>query len=620
MKQEIPDLYWRSALTEANTYFKEWDTLFKCEKLEKYYEGKQWPQQEQLNYDPYVINKIYETIQIKLADFLPTFPKFQITPVPSNFEYDPEQAIDSSTIKEDLLGHLIAVPRAHFSEEMEAAYRDHYFRFGIMEVGFASDWITNPNAGKPLQRATTDESPSFKQRVKITKAPKELPVNERVYFKHVKAKRFRIGGFDSKYLERCTWCGYYEFVNMDQLLGITNLMNKDKIFSANFATPHRGFVDPDDKIRYTDKAVKVWHIWHNEAMLRLLLLDSPVHTLFQRKFERLPIFDYRPDPRLLTESFYPIPPVYHWVSPQNETNETREMLRAHRRRFIRKYQVVEGKIDDGEIEKFETGPDGALVTVKEANAIAAIEGASLDSAENMAVQIADDDLNKISGTSTEDRGVADRTTATQAQIVNQRAQIRQTKERDRIVRWYGLIGREALLIARDRFTQGLWIKQASPEGEDYLGTVNDDKPIYKWITTEDLSDGFDFRVDIDLTSMSASASEMEKEAFVNFLSLLTQFPMLAFSPVAVVEAAYRVGYRNRKVIKEFQKQALLMELGRMNQLQAGVQQSGAQLQQMQQQMPNNGNAAQTTVQQMKSPTMDQIQNQLANQFQQGGGG
>ena len=83
--------------------------------------------------------------------------------------------------------------------------------------------------------------------------------------------------------------------------------------------------------------------------------------------------------------------------------------------------------------------------------------------------------------------------------------------------------------------------------------------------------------------------------------------MIAFSPTLVREAAYRVGYRNMQVIKELQKMALLMELGRMNQLQAAVGGSGGQ-------MPNNGNAGQTMIAQQTPPTAGAIQNQLKNQL------
>src|SRR5438128_211139 len=124
MKQTIDDEIWSDRLKTSELYYKEWSTHFKCDILEKYYEGTQWRSQGQLNYNPYVINKIFETIQI------------------------------------------------------------------------------------------------------------EIPQNERVYFKHVPAKTFRIGGLDHKYLSRCGWCGYYEFIDKDDLLSLPKLMNEDRISGA----------------------------------------------------------------------------------------------------------------------------------------------------------------------------------------------------------------------------------------------------------------------------------------------------------------------------------------------------------------------------------------------------
>ena len=51
-----------------------WENKFKCAKLEEYYEGKQWKDQE--NYTPYVLNLFYSTIEIKNPALLfrnPTF-------------------------------------------------------------------------------------------------------------------------------------------------------------------------------------------------------------------------------------------------------------------------------------------------------------------------------------------------------------------------------------------------------------------------------------------------------------------------------------------------------------------------------------------------------------------
>jgi hypothetical protein len=568
----------------------------------------------QLNYDPYTINKVYEAIQIKIANYVPTFPKYLVSAKPQNFEYNIDDAINSATLKQDTLNSLIENPKVHFSEELEEAYKDSFFRFGIMEVGYAADWITNPQATQPLLKGKTIESPTKDQRSRVAKEPKELPIDERIYFKHVKAKRFRVGGLDHKYLDRCTWVGYYDYVDKDQLYAISNLMNKDKLDIAQISNDQPDIWDKDDRSKQSSNAVKIWHLWHTQAKVRLLLLDSPKVTLFQRHFERLPLFDLRPDKRLLNEGFYPVPPVYHWLSPQNEINETREMLRAHRRRFVRKYQVVEGQMDQDEIDKFETGPDGAIVQVKKENAISIIEGGDLGSAENMAIETAEQDMDSITALNQELQGSPDRETATAANIANQKATIRDNKERDRFVAWLAVFGREALLLAKEKFALGVWVKIGSPEGENFLGSVQEQGPAYKFVTSEDLNDGYDFRINIDITSLSQTALNDELQNFTKFLTMINQFPEIALSPTLVREAAYRCGYRNDKVIKELQKMALLRQLGMMNQLQAAAGLNPQQPAPGGPQPP--GQQPQQLMQQMQPPGQEAMANQLRNQLTQ----
>jgi len=602
-KQLVEDSIWSQRLTAADKYYKEWETLFKCEILDKYYEGFQWKSQSGLGYNPYTINKVYETIQIKISSFIPTFPKFTVSSKPSN-EDQLEAASASANLKSDLLNTQIQEQRLNFAEEMEQAFKDSFFRFGIVEVGYEADWIINPNAPRPLLGSDVQQNLSPEKRRRIMEEPPELPQNERVFIKHVPAKTFRIGGMDHKYLNRCGWVGYYDYVNKDDLLSLPKIMNKDKIQSADFRDEETERETAGEK--YKTSGIKIWRIWDLRSMQRLLIVDSPCVTVFQRKFERLPLFDFRADKRLQIAGFYPIPPAFHWLSPQDEYNETREMLRTHRRRFIRKFQIREGMIDDEELEKFETGPDGAMVKVKQDGAIKAIDNADLGNSLTESIQTSADDLNRISGTSDESRGVADRTTATQATIVNQRTALRETKDRDRIVKWYCEIGREILLVIKDNFTGQTVVKLTSPEGEGFGQSVNPQAAAaWKFIKADDLKDSYDFRIDVDLSTMSQAAAQDEKQKLFEFTAFLQQNPYVAFSPYLVREAAVRIGYRNEKAIAEFQQMALLMELARMQQL------KGALGPQQQTPDPAGGNSQQM-LQQATPPAQEQIRQQLQN--------
>jgi hypothetical protein len=112
--------------------------------------------------------------------------------------------------------------------------------------------------------------------------------------------------------------------------------------------------------------------------------------------------------------------------------------------------------------------------------------------------------------------------------------------------------------------------------------------------------------------MSSTAQQTAKQNMVEFLTILTQFPMVAFSPYLVREIAYRTNYRDEKAIAEFQKMALLMELSRMQQLQSAASGPGAQPQQGQ--MPQNGNNGQQIAAQMAPPGMEAMRNQMKNQL------
>ena len=603
-KQMVEEGIWQERLSAANLYYQEWEHMFKCDILDKYYEGFQWKSQAELAYTPYVINKIYETIQIKCASFIPTFPKFTVSSKPQN-EDSLEAASVSSNLKEDLLNTIINDETLNFSDEMEQGYKDSFTRFGIMEVGYSAEWKENPNAKHPFLGKDGAQQLTEDQKRRIRLEPPEVPQNERVYIKHIPAKTFRIGGLDHKYLDRCGWVGYYDFVNKDDLLALPKLMNEEKLFGFTGSETEED--RPNAQDRWKKQGIKVWRIWDLRTMQRLLIVDSPCVTVFQRKFDRLPLFDIRPDKRLVLSGFYPIPPAFHWISPQDEYNETREMLRTHRRRFIRKFEVVEGTIDDEEIEKFETGPDGALVKVKKAQAIRPIDNADLGQSLTESVQISADDLNRISGTSDESRGVADRTTATQATIVNQRTALRETKERDRVVKWYCEVGREILLIVRDNFTGKTVVRLTSPEGEAFGQNVQPQFQTFKFIQAEDLRDGYDFKIDVDLSTMSQAAAQDEKQKLLEYTAFLQQNPFVAFSPYLVREAAVRIGYRNEKAIAEFQQMALLMELARMQQLKGQLQPQGGGP------IDPSGGSSQQIMQQATPPAMEQIRQQLENQ-------
>lgn len=587
---------WGPRITLADNYFESWHTLFKCNQLWDYFEGRQWKNVPQ-GYNPYTFNEVYATLAIKISSYLFGQPRFQVTPTPSGEDYNIEFASQSAQLKEDTLNTIVGDPKCHFKQEVELAFQDSWFRFGIIEVGYDADWIRNPQAGKPLKKSDKDGNIDFRKD-RIIQQPEELPVNERIYIKRIHPRTFRVGGTNVSYLDRCSWVGYFDFVDRGDLLTHKKLKYRDKVENAgavsfsnltDFTENNAGNYGPDSS--FNSDLVKVWHIWDLRQMKRLLLLDGGYEELWSAPFKRLPLFDIRWIYRDF--GFYPVPPVFHWLSPQDEINEAREQMRAHRRRFTRKYMRIEGTVDDEEADKFTNGDDGTIFTVKRDNAIQPVADSPIGMENATSLTISKDEFNILTGTSSEMRGQADRTTATQAKLIDVRSSVREDYEATKVKDWLVSASREILLLMRDKYALGMWVKLNRDPG-NFLGEVQDMMPIYKWVTTEDLRDGYDFNIALDISSVSPASQQQALQSFVQFISLVNQFPQISLSPTLIVETAYRCGYRDMKVIRQMQKMAMLQTLGMIH----GAQQNSIAQAQTAQATPN---------------TQTQVQNQLQNQ-------
>ena len=601
---------WQTRIESANKLYGEWEGKFKCKLLYEYYEGFQWKQRRDYpttNYLPYTINLFYSTIKIKLAGLLFQKPKFLITPTPGNSNWNEDFAVQGATLKSDVINTIFRNKNLNFAKHVKLAALDSFHRFGLIEVGYANDW-RNPQKQDPKLKSWDDSDITAEEDKVIDE--NSIPINERFYVKRVRPERFRCATSEATDLSDHDWCGYYDYYYTRTLMntkGIkwpTELKGGGSYISAEYAN---GFVgsEKDDIYRqlYMDGELsRVWHIWDNVSHKRLLLLDdSEMSELWSGSFENLPFTDLRWDFR--NKGFYPIPPLYQWLSPQDEINEAREQTRSYRRRFTRKFQSQQGMVDEEEKEKFASGPDGIIIEVKQLDAIKAIDNPEIGPTSENALVIAKDDFNIISGTSAEARGQdSDRETATQAKIVDVRSQIRESAEQLDFSVFMCSIAENMLALCEERLVEGLWIKYTSAPGPQDQQMAQASAPLYKYVTSEQIADGYDYEVEFDVQNATPAAMQQAQQSFVNFLALL-QNPLVLMKPALIREAAYRVGYRNEAIIKEFQDAAIAQ--AKMQAQQALAQPGGK----------NPQSAANTQNAQMASPNPSMIGAQLNQQLQ-----
>lgn len=597
---------WQQRIVSANKYFEDWERRFKCKTLEDYYEGKQWKENDR--YEPYVVNLVYSSIQVKQPSLLFSKPQFHLKSRPGKADFNSQEAFAAAQLQEDTLNSIVSDSLTNFAAEVHMSILDSWFYFGIIEVGYSADWINNPNAGKPILKSdyNVDED---KEDANEVREPDKLPEKEWIYTKRIPAHTFRVGGIDSVFLGRNNWVGYYEYVRTQDLLAAG--VDKDKLeFAGSHSQEFFSGANVKNDIERSGDLVKIWKIWDLRAKEKLIYKDSPSNLLFPAEsFKRLPLFDLRFAPR--RKGFYPMPPVFNWKSPQDEINESHEMNRSHRRKARSLYQVQQQLVDEEELEKMMTAPDMTCIIVKKDDAIKPIQNPSVDGSLGIALQVAKDDYNIVSATSADQQGAADRETATAANIKSQVGQVRSTADQAIVAIWLCAIGKEILLQAREKLTLPFWISSNIDivKGPDEVSDISNN---YKLIEAEDLGDG-DFNVEISIESLSPVSNEDEKKKFLEFLAIITQYPLLAVNPDLIFEAAYRVGYRNRKVITQLVKVAQLQLMIQQSALTAQAAQSGMQPQNSG--APGAGQAAQNSVQNQTPPMLNQIQQQIGQQLQ-----
>ena len=514
-KQKDEELasHWLERITKANEYFEKWERRFRCRILDKYIEGAQQSSDRPLSY---YLNLFYSSIKVKKPSLLFSRPSFSLTPKPWRLDWNPEVAMGIARLKEDTLNSFIQEHSIKFADEIEMAMLDSWAYFGIIEVGYEANWIKNPNAGKPILKSDYYDTDSSDKSGKVLEEPEEIPEKEFVYFKRIPAHRFRVGGSDSHDMERCNWVGYYEFVRTEDL--IANKKNLKNIDDKDWPSGRSDDFYSDgetttNEAEFTAKGdySKIWKIWDIRAKQFTIVLANPEKIIYKEEYKRLPIFGLRFDKR--RTGWYPVPVTFNWKSPQDEINEAHNQMKNHRRRVRQMWQAVEQTIDPDELDKFVNGPDATVIFVKRDSAIQPINNSPLDSSIINSLQISSDDFDKIAGTSNPQRGVSDRTTATEAATIEQRARVREDVDREIVATWLCDIAREALLIITERFTEPFWIKLARDQGE--VGEeIADIQQRFKLIHAAMLDDDVDFDLNISVTSLSPVTNDVEKKKFL----------------------------------------------------------------------------------------------------------
>lgn len=545
---------WQDRVTSANKVYQDWHQRYRPDRLLKYYLGEQWRglTEEQAN-DKYVINLIFPTIETQLPSLLFHRPKVKVEPRPPHAD----DAKSTAGVRAELMQHTLQTfvddPKVHFKSVTMLSLRDAMFRFGVIEVGYSADWTDNPNAGKPALNEKSEDIPDTQQPTKIPKAGSET-----LWLKRIPPQNWRVSLSSQNVTSENDWVGYAEWHYVEDVKA-----NKLYKHTSDLKASGRLSDTPETKDEETERhkgMVRLWKIWDLRQHAKHVFADGHQDWLMEAKpytyfpFAALKFYE-------VPDEWYPLPPVFNWLSPQDEKNEIREMQKTHRRRFYRRYMKTPA-VTATEMDKLESGGDGVYIEVPDVTnpPIKPVEDAPLDGSNWAHLAATDDDFRQISGVGGEQRGIADADTATQANIINVRTEIREADARGKVADWLAEVCRIMLLCLREKMQFPMWVQANTDPFAQDPQALQATAGAWRQITAERLGD-IDADVSVDISSMSPVTEEAQRVAWNQVLALLTNPALLMLlmqSEALLRKTLGFYGIKSEAEVKEIQKVGQMM--------------------------------------------------------------
>jgi hypothetical protein len=254
---------------------------------------------------------------------------------------------------------------------------------------------------------------------------------------------------------------------------------------------------------------------------------------------------------LRNDSWYPIPPLSQWLDPQKAYCERRSKVLVHNKRFIRKYQLNDGGFDDPELasRQLADGEDGTVIrSFAPGQHIWPVQDAPLDMQVHTEIAYSRNDFNELSVGPNQRGGTSGVDSATEAGILEQRAQIREGDWVSTVTDFLVLIGLKLDQQVQAHLTQDQSVRVHGPQGDQWFLVRTQD---YEAINGE-------YEYAISVANRMPQVPEIERAQWMGFLGILASAPFLARSYYLLKETAQKFGLENEPLLKELHQLAQSM--------------------------------------------------------------
>lgn len=602
---------WKARLKAANKVYTDWEKEYDCDLLEDFYRGFQWKGEdiEGAERDKYVVNLVNASIRTREPSLLFFNPVARVSPREAKAD-DPGTFVDErAKLREDIANTYMGDPRLYFQEQAALSLHETFFRFGVMKTCYTGNYEENPNAQKPVLKGDTGQELKDANGEPVM-GPDRVPSEEAVSFERISARNFRVSASNRNILEFNDWCGYYSWEQVEDVKRNPAYKNTSALKEGGKLKGDLDERTEEEKDNAEQGLIKVWRIWDIRTKTKYVFAENAERFFVDGEhYDVLPFWTLKFDENL--DSFYPIPLVWQWIHPQREYNDIKEKRRAHRKRFHRKFGF-RPEVDKEEVEKLMVGGDGTAVELPGQDSFWAIPDAPLDASTERDAMASKDDFREVSSVSAEQNAIPESQTATQANIIENKSNIRENFQRFLVAKWLGNGVRILLKTVEKHMVLPMLIK--TTVDPTAMGASQELQRVFEtWrsIQVADLSD-FEYDCTVDIESLSPATQDARRQQWFSTWDLITRNPALmmgiAASDVIAKKTFNLLEVRSQREIAEIRMIVTLIAISQ-GMMQGGQPGAGG--------APGGApDAASPTPEPGpgQTPTMPEIQNQLGAQM------
>lgn len=551
---------WLQKITDAKTVKENWRKEFRIALAYDYRDGKQRPS-DALEGEWITINKFYAMLLAELPTLYSVDPYFYIK-VAKSYSVNPMDVAlfeARAKVRTSMLNYLKR--ELKLKPKVRLCVLDAYFQFGVEKQYFHADMIDNPDAGKPMKSENEEDlfDPDTNEPIK---EPRELPANQAYKTVRVHPDDFLFDGDAGPLEDDWSWLAQKVVRPLEDV-------KKDKRYNSEARSNvrptevYKDEVDKDKKRRQKGLATAQQEVQpENVVLWEIYDLKSNQWLVVSEGLET----DYMIDPGPLTKgtekhpyailrlgllrdnSPYPVPPATQWIDPQREYCNLRSKIMTHRKRFNRKYEMVDSAFDDADsaASKLETGGDGTVLRRNSAwpsQAVFPIQDAQLDQNHiQEAIMLRNDFEDLATGANQQGYG-AGVDSATEAGIIEKRVTMREGDRLSIVMEFVTDIGMKIDQLVKANITRDQAVKVSGPQGE-----------IWELVRENDYADiDGEYEYTVNVGATTPQLPEVERAQWISFLSLLGNAPQLMMSRTLLKRSAEMHHIEDENLVNELHK-------------------------------------------------------------------